>query len=184
MLLGNLIGILLIVLISITYFLPDNFTFLAILIVIFFLIGTYFLMPDFLAETAEGGLFIYLASCLSLAIPYYQIQNFPLKDHTVSQHELTSTLMGSIAIICVLYILELKAFSHSGNNETEGLGVNKIFFIGAVYNWVNYTRLFILNSLFYKNGLKQETSSSPISNYEKNEGNSGYIEKNAIEVSN
>lgn len=184
MLLGNLIGILLIILISITYFLPTNFTFIVNILVVLFLLGMYFLIPDFLAETAEGGMFIYLASCLSLAIPYYQIQNFPLKDHTISQHELTSTLMGSVAIIVVLYILELNAFSQSVNNQVNGLGLNKIFFVGAVYNWINYTRLYILNSFFYKNGLKQESSTNPISNYIRNEGNTGFVDKNLIDVSN
>lgn len=184
MLLGNLIGILIIVLISITYFLPDFFTFMANLLVIGFFIVIYFLIPDFLNETAEGGLFIYLASVLTLAIPFYQIQNYPLKDHTVSQNELTSSLMGSLAIIVVLYILELRAFSK--NQNKGGLGINKIFFMGALYNWLNYTRLFILNSIFYKNGLKpvDDNQNSTLTNYLKNEENISYVDKSKIKVKN
>ena len=184
MLLGNLIGLLLIVIISITYFLPGNFTFIFNFLVILIFLGFYFMMPEFLSETAEGGLFVYLASVISLAIPYYQIQNFPLKEHTVSQNELTSTLMGSLAIISVLYILELKAFSHSGNNgnQSGGLGINKIFFIGAIYNWINYTRIYVLNSFFTNDGLKSETSkTSAITNYIKNEENNKYVNKSQVD---
>lgn len=190
MLSGSLIGILIIGLITLTYFLPGVYTFIANMIVIFFFLIIYFTIPDFLDRTAEGGIFIYMASVLTLAIPYYQIQNFPTKDHTVSQSELTGTLMGSLAIILVLYIIETRAFSHTNSNSNSNeskLGLNKLFFIGAIYNWLNYTRLFVLNSFFYKDGLKPIGSISDNSketNYLINEENRGFISKSIINKEN
>lgn len=174
-----LIGFLLIIIIFITYFLPSNVTIIAIAGIVIFMLICYFVAPTFLSQTANGGFLVYIASVLSLAIPFYQIQNRPWEDHSITQNELTNTLMGSVAIVLVIYIIELRGFGNLENqNNGESIGINKMFFIGALYNWLNYIRMYILNSFFTMNGIKPEDGGSKLTNYIKNEVPTEYVDKN------